>query len=301
MATYPSVTDRERDAALSRIRLRHEKREDPRWSEAEADSDEAAYTVLAYLRKRHAGLPRGLAAANVWDELVLSAWVYWDRKSRERELLRRARHYGFSLAQLGAFLGIGTRQGMRDYLDRAEALLDERAHIIETSRAAATGDGKTDVLARFGRTTRAARGADVHATRAKRRANRVKTTRTDWIASRADVIIATGQRLLDEAARLGIHPHPTEDPSPASSEEDEPGLEEGPVEIGIGDYLAWLVDDLKVGHVGTGTFGTLGLVLGELRAHSAVTGQPANHGIHRAIRAGDQLRASYAELTPDMP
>ncbi|MGH3715436.1 MAG: hypothetical protein ACRDT4_18520, partial [Micromonosporaceae bacterium] len=121
MASYPPVTDAEADAALRRIRTRHERREDPHWWQAEADGPEAAYRVLDYLRRRSqpgpTQLPAGLAAADVWDELILSAWCWWDHKARERELLARAQRYGLSLSDLGAFLGIRSRQGMRDYLD----------------------------------------------------------------------------------------------------------------------------------------------------------------------------------------
>ncbi len=110
MAIYPPVTRRECEDALARITVRHG--DDSRWSEAGTEPRD----VLAYLRRRHLQLPRKVAQRDVWDELVLSAWVYWDERRPELELLRRAGRYGLSLTELGRYLGIGTRQGMRDYL-----------------------------------------------------------------------------------------------------------------------------------------------------------------------------------------
>jgi hypothetical protein len=196
MATYPPVTDRERDTALARIAARHLRREDTRWSEANADSDTAAYDVLAYLRRRHAQLPIGLAADDIWDELVLSAWVYWDQRRRERELLHRARCYGLSLSELGRYLGIATRQGMRDYIDRLDALLAEHSLIATAAPGPATGDGRTDPLSRFLGTSRAQRGTDVYSARARRVAARAKPARDDWI-------IAHHPRIAVDWAREG--------------------------------------------------------------------------------------------------
>ena len=56
VATYPPIGDRERDDALRRIALALHRHDDPRRSEAGSEPRE----VLAYLRARHAGLPRAL-------------------------------------------------------------------------------------------------------------------------------------------------------------------------------------------------------------------------------------------------
>lgn len=332
MAGYPPVTDAEKDAALRRIRVRHERREDPYWCHGEANGPgdaETAYRVLAYLARRHqpdhAPVPAGVGAADVWDELILSAWCWWDHKSRERELLARAQRYGLSLSELGAFLGIRSRQGVRDYLDRGAALLDERARIAATPRHAA-GDGATtalicaptSALTRLGGRTRAERGADVHATRATRRAAREQQTQRRWISEHQPVITATLDRLLGECARLGLHrqprPHPRPEPNPDGPDRtdnllddpvdqgfprvsDSPGHGRGGGrggEVALGDSLTWLAEDLAGDAVTEASFGALGLVLGELRSHPVVAAQPANHGIHQAIRAADRLRAEYA-------
>jgi hypothetical protein len=318
MATYPPVTDRERDAALRRITDRHLRREDNRWSEANSDSETAAYEVLGYLRRRHTQLPGGLAADDVWDELVLSAWVYWDQRRRERELLHRGRRLGLSLAELGRYLGIGTRQGMRDYLDRLDALLAEYHHIQTTRPGPATGDGATDPLTRHAGATRAQRGADVHTTRARRAATHAKPARQDWIAIHRTGIAATLTALLRQAARIGIHPHRdtgdtgapagNADGFGADGNTDGPGADglgadgntDGPGADGLGDYLSWLAEDLDASQLDPGTFGVLGLVLGELRVHPEVTALPRNHGLRMAIAAADRLRADYAELRANL-
>ena len=277
MATYPPVGDQERDDALRRIALQLDRFDDSRRSEAGTEARE----VLSYVRSRHAQLPRALTSAIGRDELILSAWVYWDERRRERELLHRTLREGKALAEVGAFLGIRTRQGMRDYLDRLDALLAEYHRATGSSRGPATGDGTTDALRRHGGRSRAERGADVHSTRAGRAAARQKPTRAAWIERHHQRITATVQDLLAQCARLGIHPHP-------SDEDDLPEL---------GDYLAWLAEDLGRGEFDHGSFGSLGLTLGDLRPHPALQTLAANHGLQLAIRAVDRLRADYADLT----
>lgn len=276
MATYPPIGDQERDAALARIASRHAQFDDSRWSEAGSEPRD----VLAYLRRRQAQLPYALAARDVWDELVLSAWVEWDERRREAELLHRALRLGLSLREVGQYLGIGSRQGMRDYLDRLDAVLADHAQSCTVARGPATGDGSTDPLTRWTHSTRAQRGADVHATRAKRAASRARPARQTWIAANQDRIAGVVGSLLEQTDRIGIE-------IADSADDAEPGL---------GDYLSWLAADLERAEFDAGSFGALGLALGELRAHPAVTERAGNHGIHRAIAAVDHLRADYAEL-----
>jgi hypothetical protein len=311
MATYPPVTDAERDAAIARIARRHRLREDTRWSEAGSE----ARDVLAYLRRRHVRLPYALAADDVWDELVLSAWVYWDERRRERELLHRARRYGLSLSELGHFLGIGTRQGTRDYLDRLDALLAEHAGHTRTAHLSPSDPGANGdhnnyrgprapgISISFAGRTRAERGADVHSVRERRAARRARPAHETWISQQAPRIAASITTLLNQAARAGF--------TPAHSEDDT---------AGIGDYLAWLAQSLGPSHAKTenntepyaeggaevdpgagqrftpATIATIGLVLGELRDRPEVTALPRNHGLRLAIAAADRLRADFAEL-----
>lgn len=276
MATYPPIGDQERDAALARIVSRHAQFDDSRWSEAGTEPRD----VLAYLRRRQAQLPYALAARDVWDELVLSAWVEWDERRREAELLHRALRLGLSLREVGQYLGIGSRQGMRDYLDRLDAVLADHAQSRTAPRGPATGDGSTDPLNRWSQSTRSQRGADVHATRAKRAARRARPARQTWITGNQGRIAGVIGTLLEQTDRIGIE-------ITDSADDAEPGL---------GDYLSWLAADLERAAFDAGSFGALGLALGELRSHPAVTERAGNHGIHRAIAAVDQLRADYAEL-----
>ena len=63
----------------------------------------------------------------------------------------------------------------------------------------------------------------------------------------------------------------------------------------------WLDEDLRRGDFDHGSFGSLGLALGDLRAHPSLAELATNHGVHQAIRRVDQLRADYADLTRERP
>jgi hypothetical protein len=280
------VTSLERDAALDRITRRHQ--DDYRWSEAGTE----ARDVLSYLRRRHVTLPWSIAAHDVWDELVLSSWVYWDERRRERELLARARTYGLSLSEIGRFIGIGTRQGMRDYLDRLEALLHESAQhtgppsesgVDHSGTAGADRDGPPlplGINTTFVGRSRADRDADVHAHRRARAQTRARPSQQDWLRLHASRVEAVLRDLLTQATRLGI-----------DAEESDAGEA-----ATLGDYLTWLAEDLEEG-LAPDTLGTLGLALGELRHHATLTTLARNHGMYQAIGAADRLRADYADLT----
>jgi hypothetical protein len=307
VAMYPFVGDRERDAALRRITARHLRREDTRWSEAGSEGDDAARDVLDYLRRHHGRMPGVVAGEDALDELVLAAWVWWDERRRERELLRRARSYGHSLAELGAFLGLATRQATYEYLDRLEALL--AAHDADQARQqrvalervtaqvaidhhprdpeAITGPAGTSVLpARHDlyRRTRGRRasavGADPGELRTRRRDNRALPARERWIAEALPHIDAVVAGLLAQCQRLGF------DPSEHDSDEFE-----------LEDALAVLAGHRAQARYTAATFGALGLALGELRHRPEITGLARNHGIHQAITAADRLRAEYAALS----
>jgi hypothetical protein len=105
------------------------------------------------------------------------------------------------------------------------------------------------------------------------------------------------QRLLSQAARLGLAPG--SGPGEAWTHDEDGGGEDFDTtrdQVGLADYLGWLAEDIEAGQVDPGTFGTLGLVLGELRTHPVVATLSANHGLRVALAAADQLRADYAEL-----
>ena len=319
MATFPPVGDLERDAALRRIERKHLAYGDSRWSEAGSE----ARDVLDYLRRNRSRLPRRLVDDDAWNELVLSAWVYWDERRREAELIRHALARGLSLREVGAFVGLQTGQGLRDHLDSLDARLHEYRRLTREPRpdaadlegpdllrddpadtdpdddggpdsptSAPDGDPDSDddyqprrsrnPYLRFRGRPRARRGADGRFIRGHRAAANARPAREVWIERHHQRIHTVVPDLLDQAARLGF--------APTTSDDDE--------EPDLGDYLTWITEDTENG-VDHGTFGSIGLVLGELRTHPEVTALARHHRIHRAIAAADRLRADYAALTAD--
>lgn len=310
VATFPPVGAIERDNALTRIERRHQRYNDYRWSEAGSEARE----VLDYLRGHRSRLPRQLVDDDVWDELVLSAWVYWDERRRERELIRHALARGLSLREVGAFVGLHTGQGLRDYLDSLDARLHEYHQLTREPRrhrpdpggaelltdAAPTSEDAVDIPAdisadddqprasrnpylRFKGRPRADRGADGRYMRSRRASARAKPARATWIQQHYQRIQGVVDDLVREAGRLGYHAVESDDDQLA----------------GVGDYLTWILDDLATNDVDDGTFAALGLALGVLRTEETVTDKAGNHGIHQAISAADRLRADYGALSPD--
>lgn len=308
VAVYPYVGDRERDAALARIAARHQRWGDSRWSEAGWEGDDPARDVLAYLHRRHPHCPREVSSADALDALVLAASIHWEERRRERDLLRRARSYGHSLGELGAFLGLATRQATYEYLDRLEALVDAHATdqprqervARERTQAQLAADGQdrdpdavagplgaatlpaTQDLYRRTRGRRAsAAGADVAERRERRREQRARPTREAWLAAAHPRIDGVVGDLLNQCARLGFE-----------------AVEQETEETVLQDYLAILARHRQAGDYRHPTMSALGLVLGELRHREEVTALARNHGIHQAIAAANRLRAGYSALTP---
>jgi hypothetical protein len=121
MATPARITAAERDAAIARIDRRHARIDDPRRSELGTEARDALEFVL---NRGPVGVPRWVSAADHADALVLATWCWWEDRRTERRLLRQGLAAGLSLAEIGAPLGITTRQGVRDRLDRLAALLE---------------------------------------------------------------------------------------------------------------------------------------------------------------------------------
>lgn len=240
VATFPPVGDVERDDALHRIARRHQRYDDPRWSEAGTE----ARDVLDYLRRHRGRLPHQVTHDDAWDELVLSAWVYWDERRRERELLRHALTRGLSLREVGAFVGLHSRQGLRDHLDSLDARLDEYHRLTRGPRPRRTIAGGRDLLTgppddantggdaprrsrnpylRFHGRSRAERAADGRYIRNRRAAARARPARETWINDHRQHIATVLGELLTQADRLGF----------SAVETDEGGAAE------LGDYLTW--------------------------------------------------------------
>ncbi len=258
VATFPPVGDVERDDALHRIARRHQRYDDPRWSEAGTE----ARDVLDYLRRHRGRLPHQVTHDDAWDELVLSAWVYWDERRRERELLRHALTRGLSLREVGAFVGLHSRQGLRDHLDSLDARLDEYHRLTRGPRPRRTIAGGRDLLTgppddantggdaprrsrnpylRFHGRSRAERAADGRYIRNRRAAARARPARETWINDHRQHIATVLGELLTQADRLGF----------SAVETDEGGAAE------LGDYLPGITEDIP-DDVDDATFSTVG-------------------------------------------
>lgn len=245
MASPPRPTHVEVSAALARIAARHERADDQHRSAMGSEPSDA----LAYLRRRSSTLPRAVAADDVWDELILSAALRWENLERERALLRRARALGLSLAELGAHLGIRTRQGTQDYLDRLDALVQVGV-------------------------------PDVQVTRDARRRAKARPAGQRWIDQNHDDVRSVLELVLTQLARVV---------PPPSIEDVDGETPNGP------EWAEELLADLEEDALTPATMGLLGLVLGELHVDPRVQELDRSHGMHRALRAAERLRARYAE------
>lgn len=235
------------DAALARIQARHEKVDD----QHRADMGTDPRDVLAYLRRRAPTTSRALEADDIWDEFILSAALRWEELERERALLRRARSVGLSLAEIGAHLGIRTRQGTQDYLDRLDALVQVGV-------------------------------PDVHLTREERRRAKARPAEQRWLDEHRRAVQEVIEDLLAQADRA----LPVE--GALVGADDEP-------ESGDLEWAAELRADLEDAALTPATMALLGLVLGELRVDHRVQALDRGHGLHRAMRAAERLRARYAD------
>lgn len=181
VSTPPRITAVERDAAIARIDRRHARIDDPRRSELGTEPRD----VLAFVLERGpVGVPRWVSAADHADALVLSTWLWWEDRRDERRLLRQGLAAGLSLANVGAPLGITTRQGVQDRLDRLGALL------------------------KYDR-------PDEQVTRTARREARASDGRQLWIDQHRDdvrsvllALLIQGRRVLDDSDEDVDQPHP---------------------------------------------------------------------------------------------
>lgn len=167
MATPPLITAAELEKATARILWRHDHVDDPRRSGLGTDPRD----MLDHLTKNSVGVPRWVAADDTLDALVLTTWLWWEDRRRERTLLRRGLHLGLTHTELGRPLGITTRQGLRDRIDRLDALLS------------------------FDR-------PDEQLTRDARRAASAADPRQAWLDAHRDRAVDVIKKLLAQAARL---------------------------------------------------------------------------------------------------
>lgn len=251
MATPPRITEIERDAAVERIAARHRRIDDPRSS---ALGTEPRDVISFVLDRGPAGVPRWVAALDHHDALVLSTWCWWEERRRERRLLRQGLHLGLTAGELGAPLGMSSRQGLRDRLDRLDALLSHDRPDEQLSRDA-------------------------------RRAGRERDARQHWIdVHRAHVrsvlagLIAQTRRFLE---------------APAGGDglggEDEQAADESARE-----WLDELAHDYADAAITPATLAVAGLLAAELRAHPRVLGLAPRHRVHAALASVEALRTRFS-------
>lgn len=109
--------------AIERIAERRRKVDDYHRDRLPDSGDSDPHKVLDYLQK-YSGpdIPRWVLQADVCDALTLNNWLWWEHRRRELHFLKAGRDRGLFLSQIGAQLGL-RKQGVRDLIDRLEALL----------------------------------------------------------------------------------------------------------------------------------------------------------------------------------
>jgi hypothetical protein len=256
VATPPRITEIERDAAVSRIAARHARIDDPRRSELGTEPRDVVTFVLG---RGPSGVPRWVAALDHHDALVLSTWCWWEERRRERRLLRQGLHLGLTAGELGAPLGMGSRQGLRDRLDRLDALL---AH-----------DRPDEQL-----------------TRAARRAGRERDARQYWIDTHRAQVRAVFAALIAQSRRLLDGTHGVIEPESRTAESDDLDV----ADASVGEWVDELAQDYIEDALTAATLAVAGLLGAELRTHPRVTALDSRHRLHAVLRSLDRLRAWYS-------
>ncbi len=155
MATPPRIGTEELAATMRLIVKRRVKVDDPH-AEQLPDPDQAdPRDLLEYLHRYPA--PRDakwVREADIADALTLHVWLWWEDQRRLLRTLRAGRHAGLFLTQMGAPLGIRTRAGTRDLIDRLEALLAYDRPDEKIGREARRADRNRDARSAFVRANR---------------------------------------------------------------------------------------------------------------------------------------------------
>ncbi len=261
MTTPPRVTRAEVEAAIARVHWRHAKVDHPRRSGL---SDDPA-GVLEHLTRHSASLPQWVIGEDTLDGLTLQSWLWWEDRRRERALLRRGLRAGLYLREMGTPLGITTHQGVRDRLDRLDALL-------------------------------ARDQPDEKLTRAARRAAALDESISGWLDAHSGRVRAVIARLLYETDRvpeLAVTAGPSE-PDSAGGWSSSDGGGEHEVLQEAAEWLGELRVDLDSNAVSPATVSLLGLAVGPLRIGLQRLDLDPGHGLWRVVREVDRLRSDAA-------
>ncbi|WP_226367317.1 hypothetical protein [Pseudonocardia sp. ICBG162] len=260
MGTPPRITRDECDAVIARIHRRHSDIDDPRRSELGTEPRDVVSWVLQH--GHEGGIPPDVAARDCNDALILHAWCWWDERRRERALLRRGLALAVTATELGSALGIRSRQGVRDRLDRLDALL--------------VHDRPDEQLARASRRAQYDRGAQQ------------RWLHDHHVQARAvlTALVAQTHRFLrglgSAEAPAGTEPGDSDTATAAG-----PGDE-------IADWLAEIIADLAVDEITAATMALAGLLSGALRAHPAARNLDPRHRLHATLLELEALRSALA-------
>lgn len=269
------TTRPELDAATARIVRRHLKVEDAGLGSVDVDKPT---DLLGYIHRQtsvhvhgtasaRTPIPRWVVQADVTDGLVLHSWDRAEAVRRERDLLRDGVALGIPLSQLGAPLGLGSRvrsergnrrQGVQDRLDRLEALLRYDRPDAKITRAARR-------VAREAAARSAAGEQDPQA--AWLRAN------SSWISQVAAALLALEPLADDEAAEMLV--------------EVRHDWSDGAWTPGSLVWLGMAAQALRVSSFVEKSTGTV----------RYVADLGATHRAHRAIKAVEDLRAAFTQLS----
>lgn len=260
MGTPPRITRDECDAVIARIHRRHSDIDDPRRSELGTDPRDGVSWVLQH--GRGGGIPPDVAARDCNDAMILHAWCWWDERRRERALLRRGLALAVTATELGSALGIRSRQGVRDRLDRLDALL---AH-----------DRPDEQLAR-----------------ASRRAQHDRGGEQQWLDEHHVQIRAVLTALVAQTHRFLRGVSSAEAPRGTESAGSDTATAAGPGGE-IADWLAEIIADLAVDEITAATMALAGLLSGALRAHPAARNLDPRHRLHATLLELEALRSALA-------
>lgn len=260
MATPPRVGTVECSRAIDIIAKRRTKVDDPdRHLLPDNPEEPQVREVLDYLAAHSspARIPRWVLHADCHDALTLTTWLWWDDRRRERTWLRRSITEGLFLSEIAGHFGMSSRQGVRDRLDRLDALLRY--------------DRPDEKLARSERRADLARRV-------------VQDVEQAWITKHADELAELVETLDVQACRFGLTGGANDDDSEdAGSDRD--WLDEAVKDARDG---AWTPASMRVLGLAADEVATCPGVL--------ALDSTRPYGVHRVLERVAALRSEFAGL-----
>jgi len=115
---------------MTRIALRSHDRDDPHWGDIDQENphDLLEY-VIRYARGARRYGPsdprRAAAKADTQDAQLIQLWLEWQLMHTDHNLIEAMGDLGLTLTQIGSRLGITTRKGVQNRLNRRRALFGD--------------------------------------------------------------------------------------------------------------------------------------------------------------------------------